>query len=184
VEEIRSWQVDLDIGLQRFGDQFDVLFRKGEILPSGPVERVVESADDSFLEIPVYGGEESQRASQSLQGHVLVMLPRDLPQKVPVHIKFWLDTDGILEVAAELDDGRGLYAWIFIGFADGKVVDAIRRADCVLAPQRKGLAMEQLAKMEHPRNRALQSLCEHDHPKALQEAERFASLVAEFSGHR
>ncbi len=66
-----------------------------------------------IINIPVYGGDHLDKASKNTkQGEAFAILPPGLHEKTPVHIKLWLNDDGLFEVSAQLDDGTKLKPWI------------------------------------------------------------------------
>jgi molecular chaperone DnaK len=151
-------------GVQTADDRFNVFIKKNDPYPT------VDSQANTFytqrpgqrmLCISVYGGDYLEEASlNEKQGEVFAILPRDLPTGTPVHIWLWLNSAGIFELQAFLDEGFDLRPWVLKGGADQKAVRALERLELEFAaravaavpPDRERIETEQERAFEQLRN--------------------------------
>jgi molecular chaperone DnaK (HSP70) len=165
-----------DYGAQTAGDQFQVFVRKGDPFPTQEaVAQVFRTrvARQRMISIPIFGGDHHDRASANeRQGEAFAVLPSDLPAGTPVRVKLWLNSDGIFELSAHLDDGRDLQAWTVHGEQDAKAIEAIENVERVVGEQAQGMTPELAREVEQARSRAFDKLRKRDFNGAREEAER------------
>ena len=88
-----------------------------------------------MISIPVYGGDNLEKASANeKQGEAFAILPLGLPQGTSVRLRLWLNSNGIFELTAHLENGTDLKPWIVEkGEANEKAIRAIERVEQLLA---------------------------------------------------
>lgn len=151
-------------GIQSAGDQFNVFIRKNDPYPTLEPQTLTfytRTPDQRMISIPVYGGDNTEKASTNeKQGEAFAILPSGLPEKTPMRIRLWLDSDGVFDLDASLEDGTSLEPWILQGETDAKAVAAIEKIEgAVIKVRQEGaLSPEDADSLENARNRAFKEL--------------------------
>ena len=133
-----------------------------------------------MISIPVYGGEDVDHASRNeKQGEAFAVLPPGLPQGTPILIRFSLDSDGIFEVAAHLDDGTDLHPWVVTGENDAKAIDVIQGVEKALAEAGQNLSPQEMGSLENARNQAFEAMKDGDFQGAIDKAKGMNRIIDE-----
>ena len=124
-------------GIQTGGDRFLVLIHKNDEIPA-PDPHVVtietQVADQHFIRIPVFGGLDLEKASANEKLHeALAILPPGLPKGTAVWMRLWLNWNGLVKIAAHLENGTDLKPWILKGGLDAKAVEELQNLEYALA---------------------------------------------------
>jgi molecular chaperone DnaK (HSP70) len=171
-------------GTQSAGDRYTIFVKKGDPCPTQNPHTepfFTRVPNQRMISIPVYGGDNLEKASANeKQGEAFAILPPGLVSDTLIRIRLTLDGNGIFELAAHLEDGTDLKPWIVAkGEANEKAIQAIERAEQVLAQKEEVLSPEDRKKVDVARNRVFDRLRNQDFEGGLHEAEAFAELAAE-----
>lgn len=170
-------------GVQSAGDKFNVFIKKNDPYPTEnpqPQTFYTRIPNQRMISIPVFGGDHLEKASANeRQGHAFAILPPGLPQDTPMHIRIWLNSDQIFELAAHLDDGTDLKPWVQHGESDAKATEAIEKVEQALAKKAQAISPEEMHRLEEARNRAFEMMRTGKFEEALRQAEALEELVEE-----
>ncbi|MFW6119005.1 MAG: Hsp70 family protein [Planctomycetota bacterium] len=170
-------------GTQTEGDKFNVFIQKGDPYPTEEPQTLTfytQTANERMIRIPVYGGENLERASANeKQGEAFAVLPSRLPAGAAVRVKLTLDGDQVFHLEAHLEDGTDLRPWVLKGETDQKAVEAIRRGQEALDLKANMVGPEEAEPIEKARNDAFEKLQKGDFEGGLDAAERFTELVGQ-----
>jgi molecular chaperone DnaK len=170
-------------GTQTAGDEFNVFVHKGDPFPTESAQAMIfrtRVAKQNMVSIPIYGGDNLARASENeKQGEAFAVLPPNLPQGTPVRVKLWLDSDGIFELSAHLDDGANLKPWVMKGGLDAKAIGEIQKMERIVAEKAQDLPADVVASMDQARLRAFDKMRQHDFEGAQEEVARIEKRVME-----
>jgi len=168
-------------GTQSAGDKFNLYIDKGEPYPTEDPKTQVFSTrvpNARMISIPVYGGEDLNHASRNeKQGGAFAVLPPGLPQGTPILIRLSLDSDGIFELTAHLDDGTDLHPWVVVGGNDAKAIDVIQGVESALAEAGQQLSPQELGSLEHARNQAFEAMKKGDFDGAIEKAKGMTRII-------
>lgn len=169
-------------GTQSAGDKFNVFIKKGDPFPTDEPQTqtfFTRMPNQRMLSIPVYGGDNLDKASANeKQGEALAILPMGLPQDTQVRVKLWLNSDGVFELTAHLENGTDLHPWIVKGEADAKAIQAIQNVEQVLAQKSQIIPPDEMHKLDEVRNRAFDQMRAGNFEGALREAENLEGMAA------
>jgi molecular chaperone DnaK (HSP70) len=170
-------------GTQSAGDKFNLYIEKGEPYPTeGPKTHpfTTRAPNARMISIPVYGGEDLDHASRNeKQGEAFAVLPPGLPQGAAILIRLSLDSDGIFEVAAHLDDGTDLHPWVVTGENDAKAIDVIQGVEKALAEAGQNLSPQEMGSLENARNQAFEAMKDGDFQGAIDKAKGMNRIIDE-----
>jgi len=170
-------------GTQSRGDRFNIYIEKGEPYPTETAKMqsfATQFPNQRMISIPVYGGEDPEHASRNeKQGEAFAVLPPGLPQNTPILIRLSLDSDGIFEVAAHLDDGTNLHPWIVKGGNDAKAIEVIQSVEKALGEATQRLSPDDMGSLEGARNQAFDAMKQGDFDSAIDKAERMNRIIEE-----
>jgi len=170
-------------GTQTAGDKFNVFIKKNDPFPTQDPQAqtfYTRTPNQRMISIPVYGGDNLEKASANeKQGEAFAILPPGLPQDTVVRIKVWLDSDGVFDLTAHLEDGTDLRPWVQKGEKDAKAIGAIEKVEQVLAQKGAAISPEEMHKLEEARNRAFEQMRQGDFEGALQQAQVLGEMAEE-----
>ncbi|MBI3768828.1 MAG: Hsp70 family protein [Deltaproteobacteria bacterium] len=173
-------------GTQSVGDRFNLFISKGDPFPTEEPRTQVfftTRPNQRMFSVPVFGGEDLEHASANeKQGEAFAILPAGLPKDTPIAIKLWLDSDGVFELSARLENGTELNPWTLTGEADAKAIETIQQVEQVLAARGADLAPDEMKRLDDVRNRAFDKMRRGDLGGALKEAERLHEMANEMGG--
>jgi molecular chaperone DnaK len=156
----------MSYGTQSFGDKFNVFIKKTDPYPTdNPLVQTfyTRTPNQRMIRIPVFAGDVLDKASANeKQGEAFAVLPPGLPQDEPIHIKLWLDADGVFDLTAHLDNGTDLEPRIMHGEDDQRAVEAIEGIERTVVEKGKDLSADQMNQIEKARNEALRKLQDRD----------------------
>jgi hypothetical protein len=168
-------------GTQSAGDRFNVFVKKDEPFPTeNPQWQTffTRTPNARMISIPVYGGENLDKASlNEQQGEAFAILPSGLPQETPVRVKLWLDEDGIFKVAAQLQDGTDLRPWIVKGEQDAKAIEAVQKAEQMLAGKGAAVSPKEQEEIENAKNQVFDDMRQGNFGKAQEHVEKLQALA-------
>jgi len=168
-------------GFQGSNDAYLVCIQKGEVYPTvNPRIHTffTQTRNQRMFSITLYGGDNMEKASQNeKQGEAFAVLPPGLPSGAPIRIRIWLDSDGVFDLAAYLEDGTNLEPVILMGEKDNKVVQEIE--DMEAAFEEEALNPEKKARLEKVRNEAFDKLRKKDVDGAREQAAKLHELIKE-----
>jgi|GEM_PF-667156 len=123
-------------GIQLSGDEFDVFIEKNEPYPTAQPKikrRHTTRPNQREVVLPVYACDDRNKFNRASQNHkegqAIAFLPSSQPQGTGVKISFWLDSDGIFDLDASLDNGKPLNPLVLKGNEGArtlKILDQIR----------------------------------------------------------
>lgn len=159
-------------GTQTAGDKYNVFIQKGDPFPTEspkPQTFYTRMPGQRIVSIPVYGGDHTDKASANeLQGQALVLIPAALPQKTPVRIQLVLNSDGIFQVEAWLEDGTRLKPWVVAGEADAKAIENLEQLNQrLIDPATRQRLPKVIVAAERERDRVYEQLQRHQFDEAL-----------------
>ena len=159
-------------GVQTAGDKYTVFIEKNEAYPTEDPKTqtfYTREPNQRMICIPVYGGDDMEKASlNEKQGEAFAVLPPGLPSAAPVRIRIWLDSDGIFDLAAYLEDGTNLDPVILEGEKNDRVVKEIEEMEAAF--EEEALKPEKKASLEKVRNEAFDKLRNKDVDGAREQA--------------
>jgi len=168
-------------GVQTAGDKYTVFIEKNEAYPTEEPKTqtfYTREANQRMISICVYGGDNMEKASlNEKQGEAFAVLPPGLPSGAPIRIRIWLDSDGVFDLAAYLEDGTNLEPVILMGEKDNKVVQEIE--DMEAAFEEEALKPEKKASLEKVRNEAFDKLRKKDVDGAREQAAKLRHELEE-----
>src|SRR5262249_36680926 len=131
-----------------------------------------------MISIPIFGGENLQRASANeKQGQAFAVLPCALPKDTPVRVTLWLDGSGIFRVSAYLEEGTSPDRGTVSGDADALAIEAIERVERRIASEAPSGDVART--LEDGRDRVMGQMKARDFEGALREV---AALEKEAEG--
>ena len=168
-------------GTQSAGDKFNVLIHNGDPYPTEdpqPQSFPTPFPNQRMISIPVYGGDNLEKASANeKQGEAFAILPLGLPQGTSVRLRLWLNSNGIFELTAHLENGTDLKPWIVEkGEANEKAIRAIE-GRAVARAKGRCHRPDDRKKVESARSRVFEKMCNKDFDGALQDAENLVKMV-------
>ena len=170
-------------GTQSAGDKFNLFVEKGESYPTDDPKTqtfYTRTPNARMISIPVYGGEDLEHASRNeKQGEAFAILPPGLPEGAAILIRLSLDSDGVFEVAAHLDDGTDLHPWIVEGGRDAKAIEVIQDVEKALGEAAQHLSPEEMGNLENARNQAFAAMKEGDFEGAMGKAKQMNRIIDE-----
>lgn len=170
-------------GTQSAGDKFNLYIEKGEPYPTeSPKTQTFTTRipNARMISIPVYGGEDLDHASRNeKQGEAFAVLPPGLPQGAAILIRLSLDSDGIFEVDAHLDDGTDLHPWVVTGGNDAKAIEVIQGVEQALGEAGQHLSPQDMGSLEGARNEAFDAMKKGDFDGAIDKAKRMNRIIDE-----
>ena len=162
-------------GTQGAGDTYHVFIEKGETFPTDapkPQTFYTRFPNQRIISIPVYGGDNLAKASlNEKQGQAFALLPPSLPKDTPVRLQLTLDSNGIFEIGAWLEDGTDLHPWNGKGEADEKAMTKLEALNQRLADKSDTLSPEAVALAESGRDRVFDHMRKKDFVNANHELE-------------
>ena len=170
-------------GAQTAGDTYNVYIKKNDQVPTPESDRMTltfytRQPNQRMIAIPVYGGDNLEKASANeKQGEAFAVLPPGLPKGAPVRIRIWLNSNGIFELAAFLEDGTNLEPLVLEGYKDQKAVEKIEEVEAAF--HEESLDPEKRARLEQARNEAFNRLKRKDYEGALEQARRVNEIADE-----
>ena len=171
-------------GIQAAGDVYWVFIKKNEPYPTGEEDRqpqvfYTRVPNQRILTIPVYGGDEMDKASMNdKQGEAVAILPARLPAQTPVRLRLWLDTDGVFALTAHLADGTDLEPWVMKGDGDQKAIELLQRVEQNLEEAENRLSPEELKELEDARNHAFDDVRNGKFDRAMERANEFKGKLS------
>ena len=172
-------------GIQTAGDKYNVFINKNDPFPTPEENRTPQTfytrmPNQRIIMIPVYGGENLQKASTNeKQGEAVAILPTGLPKGTPVRIRVWLDPDGVFDLSAHLEDGTDLKPWIMKGEADAKALASLQEVDQQFELVEHELTGDEHDEVESVRNAAFDDMRGKRFEEAKQRAEEFKKRLEE-----
>ena len=127
---------------------------------NGPVQhKKTQKPNQRMISIPVFGGDNLEKASANeKQGEAFAILPPDLYINTLVHIKLWLNKNGIFKLSAQLDNGLDLNPWIMHGETDQKAVEALHDMEKKIDEIEKELPSHQRKEIENQKEEAFEEM--------------------------
>lgn len=172
-------------GIQVKGDRFDVFIRKNAPFPTPEEQREPQTkhthmANQRQINMPVYGGDNLDKASANdKQGEAVAILPPGLPVHTPVRIRLWLDSDGVFELSAHLEDGTDLKPWIMKGEVDQKAIEMLQRIEQDFENVEHELGTEEREALDKVRNDAFEDMRSHRFDQAMNRAQEFKDKLGQ-----
>ena len=170
-------------GTQSRGDKFNRFIKKGDSVPTEPDDRMIQTfytsmPDMRMIMIPVYGGDDLEKASANNKESVaFAQLPPGLAKGTPVHIKLWLNDDGIFDLTAQLDNGLDLNPMILRGEIDQEVVEALFHMENELKNNMNKLSPEQANEAKKVKDEAYNNLKKKDFERAKEAANKVSEII-------
>lgn len=170
-------------GVQTDKDKFNVFINKSDIFETPEENRKVQTFFTVYpgmrmINIPVYGGEDLQVASKNTKmGEAFAILPPGLPKDTPVRIKLWLNSQGVFELNAQLDDGRDLQPWILRGEIDQQAIEILVKTEKEKGKKESQLTQKEKARIEDLRNDILDKLKNSKFEEARDQANKLDDYV-------
>jgi molecular chaperone DnaK (HSP70) len=172
-------------GTQTKGDRFNVFIHKGDPTPTADPRAHIHETHvprQRMVSIPIFGGDNLERASANeKQGEAFAVLPPDLPRGTLIRIKLWLDSDGVFELTAHLDDGTDLKPWLVKGESDAKAIQAIQKIERLVAERGQALSPAAREDVERGRSRILEMMRRQEFDAAQEEAAQIEHVVLDAS---
>lgn len=167
-------------GMQSAGDVFTPFIDKNERYPTeNPKTQTfyTQTPNQRMIAILVFGGDHMEQASlNEKQGEAFAVLPPGLKAESPIRIRIWLDSDGVFDLSAVLEDGRRLQTLLLQGNKGQKAVEAIQRVEESLNNQQ--ISPDRLAEVEAARNDAFAQLQRMNFDGALERAKQAEQALA------
>lgn len=163
-------------GAQISGDVFVEFVKKGDTYPTESPRMHVfrtQRAGARMISIPIFGGDDHERASANeRQGEAFTILPPGLPAGTAVRVKLWLDTDGVFDLSAHLEDGTNLRPWVVEkGEAQDRAVQTLVRVERLLGELATLATPDEVQKLEEAREGVFAQMRDDDFGEALRLAE-------------
>ncbi len=172
-------------GIQTAGDGYDIFIRKSDPCPTPeedrqPQTKYTRMSNQRIINIPVYGGDHTEKASANeKQGEAVAILPAGLPEGTPVRIKLWLNSDGIFDLTAHLEDGTDLKPWITKGEADQKAIELLIHVEQDFEKVESELESKDREELDQVRRDAYEDMKSQQFDRAVQRAEEFKRKLSE-----
>jgi len=170
-------------GIQTAGDRFNIFIHKGDSYPTRENERKPQTfytqiPNQPMISIPVYGGEDTERASSNeKQGEAFAILPPALPAGTPVRVTIWLNADGIFDLTATLGGGTDLRPWILKGDQDHKAVEILQEVERQFQEKAEAADPEVRRAIQEERAAVFDLLREHRFEEAVDRARKAEAMV-------
>lgn len=165
-------------GVQGAGDSFNIFINKNDPYPTPQAAIQTQTPatmvpNQRMIRLPVYGGDNIEKASRNeKQGEALAILPAGLPKGIKIHVKLWLDGDGIFNLSAHLADGSDLKPRITQGGTDAKAVQALEDVERELAERAGAISASDLHRLDEAKERAYGRMRDGDYSGAIDAAQK------------
>ena len=183
---IGPWPAPFSYGIQTAGDKYTIFIRKGEPYPTPLEKRIPQTfytrvPGQRLIDIPIFAGEDETAASANeKQGEAGAVLPPHLPIGTPIRVKMWLDSDGVFDLSAFLEEsGKDLKPWIMKGEEDQKALELLQDAEEQYQDLQGGLSSDEKGEFERARNEALECMREKQFNAALERAEQYKEKLVQ-----
>lgn len=167
-------------GTQSAGDRFHIFIKKGDMYPTEDPEVqtfYTRKPNQRIIAFPVFGGENPKASENERQGEAIAILPHGLARETPVHIRLWLDSDGIFDISAQLDNGFDLKPWVIqTGESDAKAVEALEEMERRVEEKSKDFSPEEMERVEKLRNEAFETIKRKEFPSAIRIIEEIGNI--------
>lgn len=168
-------------GVQIAGDKFSIFVQKNDPVPTQEIKTQTlhtQAPNQRMVAIPVYGGENAEKASANeRQGEAFCILPSGLPKGTPIRIKIWLDSDGVFDLSAVLEDGTDMHPWVVQGDKDKKAVEAVEKVEVALAEKADSMKPDQYVVLDAARQAAFEELRKKNYEGAVEHARHAEEMV-------
>ncbi len=168
-------------GVQIAGDDYRVFVNKGDSYPTQnpqPQTFFTLVPNQRIVAIPVYGGDHKEHASANeKQGDVFAVLPPGLNKGTPILVKVWLNSNGIFDLSAHLENGSDLHPIIDKGGSNAKAMGALQKVEAELDAKVKQLSPQQAAEAERIRDKALDAIKKGKIDEAVAEAGKVEAII-------
>ena len=172
-------------GIQTVGDEFAIdefaiFVRKNDPCPTVDKQWhdfYTQFPNQRILSIPVYGGENEEKASANeFQGIAFALLPPGLPQETLIRIVVWLDKDEVFDLDVSLGDGIPVPFKLLTGGADEKAVKALELMEEKYKEAAGKLSAQDLVRVETERDEIFDLWQQGDYHEVTQRAEGLVFL--------
>ena len=168
-------------GTQTVGDKFNVFIKKNDPYPTEtPKSQTFYTSrpKQRKISIPIYGGDCLDKASKNdKQGEAFAILPSGLPKGTAIRILLRLNSDGIFDLTAHLEDGSDLQPWIMQGETDQETIEQLEEAEQVLFERAQDASPDEMEQVDQARNEVLNRLRDGDFHGAGEHVDNFQQMV-------
>jgi len=163
--------------------EYSVFINKGDEYPTPEEDRNFQTFETGYpnqrwVSIPVYGGDNFKEPRKNdKQGEALAILPPNLPEGSPIHIKLWLNKDGFFEIKARLEDKTELNPWILRGEIDQKTYENIIECEEKFKRKENSLKNDEKNKAKNLFNEILDHLKDKKSEEANKKVEELSKYL-------